>query len=51
MPEGFVLLEVVLLKVEGFKVDGVKMPVLLEVVALVGALTSTGFFDKSSQCP
>ena len=47
MPEGFGLLEVVLLNVEGFKVAEGKMPVLVEVVVLVGDLTSTGFFDEN----
>ena len=47
MPEGLVLLEVVILNVEGFKVAEGKMPVLLEVAVLVGDLTSTGFFDEN----
>jgi hypothetical protein len=47
MPEGFGLLEVVLLNVEGFKVAEGKMPVLVEVVVLIGDLTSTGFFDEN----
>jgi hypothetical protein len=47
MPEGFGLLEVVLLNVEGFKVAEGKMPVLVEVVVLVGDFTSTGFFDEN----
>jgi hypothetical protein len=47
MPEGLVLLEVVILNVEGFKVAEGKMPGLFEVAGLGGDLISTGFFDEN----